>query len=243
MYDLNKILKLKIKNKMIIAFIALSIIPLLIAGLIGFSSNLKSLQKISIENLNKSLSMMQYKLDMFFHSMEENVYFFTSSTTFNRYINAINKEGSQEINNTTLDIIPEIMSFTHNKDYFHQIKLINRYGDELFCLEKQENGYHFFNDDELNQSGTQFYLYVAKNILPNTAAFLPTELKKGINNELIPTVSCIFHVRDSNFFGALVFQIYADSFFEILKQERSKIHGTNVMIVNKHGNYLYHAHQ
>lgn len=241
MYNINKILKLKIKSKMIIAFIALSIIPLLIAGLIGISSNLKSLQKISIENLNNSLSMTQNKLDLFFHSIEENVYFFTSSTTFNRYINAVNKEDSSEINNTTLDIIPEIMSFTHNKDYFHQIKLINKDGDELFCLEKQENSYHFFNDDELNQTGTQFYLYVAKNIPPNTAAFLPTELRKNTNNELIPTVCVIFHVQNSNFFGALVFQIYADSFFKFLKQERSKIHGTKVMLVNKDGHYLYHS--
>lgn len=241
MYNINKILKLKIKSKMIIAFIALSIIPLLIAGLIGISSNLKSLQKISIENLNNSLSMTQNKLDLFFHSIEENVYFFTSSTTFNRYINAVNKEDSPEINNTTLDIIPEIMSFTHNKDYFHQIKLINKDGDELFCLEKKENNYHFFNDDELNQTGTQFYLYVAKNIPPNTAAFLPTELRKNTNNELIPTVCVIFHVQNSNFFGALVFQIYADSFFKFLKQERSKIHGTKVMLVNKDGHYLYHS--
>ena len=241
MYDINKVLKLRIKSKMIIAFIALSTIPWLIAGLVGISSNLKSLQKISIESLNFSLSMTQNKLDMFFHSIEENVNFFISSTTFNRYVNAINKEDSPEVKNTTLDIMPEIMSFTRNKEYFHQIKLINGYGDELFCLEKRGNSYHFLNKDKLNQRGTQFYLHVANNIPPNTAAFLPTEILKDENNELISTVSCIFNVRNSNFFGALVFQIYADSFFKILKQESSKIQGTKVMLVNKVGYYLYHS--
>jgi len=239
--DINKILKLRIKSKLIFAFIALSIIPLLIVGLIGIFSNLKSLQTISIDNLYNSLSTTQNKLDLFFRSIEENVYFFTSSSTFNRYINAINNEDTSEIRNTTLDIKPDIRNFTHNKEYIHQIKLINSDGEELFCLEKQGDYYHFLPDDELNQRGTQFYLYVSRNIPPYTAAFLPTEFEKDDNKELIPTVSCIFHVQNSSFFGALVFQIYADSFFEILKQERSKIPGMKVVLVNKDGYYLYHS--
>ena len=241
MTDVNKILKLRIKNKLIIAFIALSIIPLLISGLIGVFSNLQSLQKISIEYLNNSLSMTKNKLDMFFNSIEENVYFFTSSTTFKRYTTAINNRDSSEVNNRTLDIIPDIRSLTHKKEYLHHIKLINNEGDELFCLEKKGDNYHFLNEDELNQRGTQFYLYVARNILPNTAAFLPTEFEKDENEELIPAVSCIFRVQNSDFFGALVFQIYADSFFEILEQEESKIPGTVVMLVNNDGFYLYHS--
>lgn len=226
---------------MLIAFIALSLISVVIVGILGIVSNVNSLRQISIKNLKYDLSETQRKLDLFFITMEENVYFFTSSFSFDRFIDAVNSENSTKIDQAISDLMPEIMSFTHSRDYFYQIKFIDRNGNEQFVVENRDGNYEWLKRTELNKTGTRFYLYMANNILPNTASFLPVELKENNSDKLIPAVCCIYHVRKPNFFGILVFQIYAESFFKIINSESIRNPTAEVMLVNKEGFYLFHS--
>lgn len=226
---------------MLIAFIALSLIPVAIVGILGIVSNVNSLRKISINNLKYDLAETQKRLDLFFRTIEENVYFLTSSGSFDRFVEAINSRDTLKIDVAIFDLMPEIMSFTHNRNYFYQIKFIDRYGDEQFIVENVNENYKWLKRSELNRSGTRFYLYIANNILPNTASFLPVELKENNLNKLIPAVSCIYHVRKPNFFGVLVFHIYAEDFFELVNHENIINPSAKVMLVNKEGYYLFHS--
>lgn len=226
---------------MLIAFIALSLIPVLIVGFIGIGTNVNSLRQISFKNLNYALAEMQTNLDLFFRSIEENVHFFTSSTTFDHFIKAVDSENTFEIERSIDDLLPEVLSFTHNRDIFYQIMFIDKNGDKQFVVQKSDLGYELIKRSEVNGRGTKFYLYIANNIPPNTASFIPVELRERTSKKFIPAISCIYHVRKKDFFGVLILQIYADSFFELINQENLNIPPATIMLVNSDGYYLYHS--
>ncbi len=239
--DMNKLLKLKIRSKLIIAFIALSLIPVLIVGITGIVSNAKALREIAIKNLEDALSETHNKLDLFYTSVEGNISFFISSYTFDHFVKALESKDSIIIGNAITDLMPDVMSFTRNERLFYQIRFISNEGIELFGMEDQDSVYTFLRQKDLNKTSTRFYLYVAENIPANTASFLPIELMSSDREMLIPAVSCIYHVSKPGFFGVLVMQIYAEKIFSMVENEKKGIPGAKTMIVNGDGFYLYHS--
>ncbi|HEC44628.1 MAG TPA: HAMP domain-containing protein, partial [Bacteroides sp.] len=240
-FDLNKRFKLKIRSKLIIAFIALSLIPVLIVGLTGIISNTWALREIAMKNLEDALSDTQNELDLFYTSVEGNISFLLSSFTFDNFIKALDSRDSTIIETAISDLIPDIMSFTRNEKLFYQIKFISSEGVEMFGLVDQDSVYAFLRQEDLNNTSTRFYLYIAENIPANSASFLPVELMSTDRESLIPAISCIYHVSKPGFFGVLVLQIYAEKFFSIVENKDDDIPGVKKMITNKEGYYLYHS--
>ena len=78
-FNINKLLKLKIRSKLVIAFTALSLLPVLIVGSIGITTNIKSLRQISINNLDHDLMEIKKDLDLFFYGIEDKIFFLISS--------------------------------------------------------------------------------------------------------------------------------------------------------------------
>ena len=226
---------------MIISFIALSIVPVFIIGLLGINSNVKSLRKISIENLKYTLAETQKESDMFFHSVEGNIHFITSVVAFDNFISMLNTNNSDKFKKATNELQPEILSFIQNQKYLYQIKLIDNNGDEQLIVENIDGNYQLLNRLELNKTATKFYSYIAQKLFPNTLTFIPTEIKERKSLKIIPTISCIYHLKKTSFDGALVLQIYAKNFFNILGKERFDFSNTKVMLVNNQGYYLYHS--
>jgi PAS domain S-box-containing protein len=239
--DLNRILKLKIRSKLIIAFIALSLIPVLIVGLTGISSNAKAMREIAINNLDDALSDTQKELDLFYSSVENNVSFLISSFTFNNFITAFNSEDSADIENAISELMPDVISLTRNESLFYQIRFISSEGTELFGVEDDDSAYSFLRQSDLNNTSTRFYRYIAENIPANTASFLPVELISSDHERLVPSISCIYHIRKKEFFGVLVLQIYADKFFRLVENDRPGLPGVQTIIANNEGFYLYHS--
>ncbi|NIR49388.1 MAG: PAS domain-containing protein, partial [Aliifodinibius sp.] len=180
------------------------------------------------------------RLEVFFEGMEENIHSLTASSSFRRLINKIDDHEALRSSPITSDLLAEFMAFAERKPIFYQIKFIDFDGDEIFAITQAAGGYRIVPEKELNKTGTNFYLYLARETPPNKAVFIPVELK-GNRNELIPGISCIYTVYDSGFSGILVFQIYARSFFKIVEQETPHSPEGTVMLVNADGYYLYHS--
>ncbi|MFQ6675069.1 MAG: ATP-binding protein [Fidelibacterota bacterium] len=239
--DLNRILKLQIRGKLAIAFAGLSILPVLVVGFLGISSNVKSMRQMAFETLGHDLLSIKERLGSFFQGMEDNLHFLTSSSSFDHVLEALRNEDKGELQAAIAEFMPELEAFAGLRNTVYQIKFIHRDGDEVFGLERWEDGYRRLSDNELNQKGTQFYLYLARQIPPNSATFIPVELQRRGTSRLLPAVSTIYPVYRPDLVGILVCQIYAEAFFGIVEQEPPHGPPGTVMLVNAEGYYLYHS--
>lgn len=240
-FNLNQFLKLHIRGKLAIAFAGLSIVPVLIVGILGISKNVQSLHQVAIENLTHDLLAIKEQLRSFFQGLEDNIYVITASPSFQNFVHAVNKQDELEISRTSNELFPELISFAQHKGIFYQIKFINSEGDDIFIIEQKDDQYRVLTSEELNKSGANFYLYLARNIPANQATFVPVELISRNFQRLLPAISCVYPVHSENFAGLLIFQIYAQTFFKIFEQQTPHSTAGKVMLVNVDGHYLYHS--
>lgn len=240
-FDLNRVLKLQIRGKLAIAFAGLSILPVLVVGFLGISSNVRSMRQMAFETLDRDLLSIKERLGSFFQGMEDNLHFLTSSSSFDRVLEALQVQDDEQLQTAISELMPELKAFASLRNTVYQIKFIHRDGDEVFGLERRQDAFERLSQDELNQKGTQFYLYLAGQIPPNRATFIPVELQRSGTSELLPAVSCIYPLHHNDLAGILVCQIYAEAFFGIAEQETPHGPPGTVMLVNAEGYYLYHS--
>jgi len=239
--EMGRLVKLKIRSKLIVAFIALSAVPVLIVGITGIVSNTRALREIAINNLEETLAATQRELDLFYSSVEGDISFIVSSATFAHFANALQNRDSSEIEAAITELTPYIMSFTRNEALYYQIRFISSEGLELFGIEDRDGTYVFQRQSDLNKTATRYYLYIADNVSANSASFQPTELRSPDTKTLIPTISCVYKVVKQGFTGILVLQIYAESFFGMMESDAKGITDAETMIVNREGFYLFHS--
>ncbi len=242
-FNINRFLKLHIRGKLAIAFAGLSILPVLVVGILGISKNVQSLHQVAIEDLNHDLLAIKERLRSFFQGLEDNIHIITASPSFHNFVDAVNQHDELRISRASNELLPELISFAQHKRIFYQIKFINCAGDEIFIIEQKDDQYAALPTEELNNSGTIFYLYLAQNIPANRATFIPVELISRNFQRLLPAVSCIYPLYSKNFTGLLIFQIYAEPFFKIFEQQTPHSTAGKVMLVNADGYYLYHSQQ
>jgi PAS domain S-box-containing protein len=240
-FNINKWLKLQIRGKLATAFAGLSILPVLVIGYLGISSNVRSLRQIAVESLNHDLVAIKERVAAFFQGFEDNLHFIAASSSFQRFAEVINEADGRMASSAKAELLPELVSFAQRKNIFYQIKFISRKGKEAFVVERRRERYQVLPDDELNRYDTLFYLYLAEEIPPNQATFIPVELRGGKDRSLFPAISCIYPVHQPELAGLLVLQIYAQSFFAIIEQETPHSPTGTVMLVNAEGHYLYHS--
>lgn len=232
---------LNIKFKLIIAFMTLSVIPAILIGFISIISNISSYKEIAINNLSEDLYVIKSQLDNFSVSLEEKINFFTASKSFNDFIVVVGNNDQKSIDKAIEGILPGLLAFTTHSDLYYQIKYIDDRGDEIFLLNHYQERYNLIPEHQLNLTGTKFYLYLVNNISPNTALLLPVEQIMAGSMKPIPTITCIYNVVKSDKSGILVFNIYADKFFELLNLDSPHSSSGNVMLADVNGYYLYQS--
>ncbi|MDE5417628.1 ATP-binding protein [Labilibaculum sp. DW002] len=240
MINFNKILHINIRDKFVVAFITLSLLPIIIFGIWGIHSNLRLQREIATNDLNNELKEIKGELEHFFYGLEENIYFLTASNAFETFTQQYNREKGVQRHELVKSLLPEVLTFTRQKDMFYQIKLIDFEGEELFQVVQQNASYHLVPPIDLNQGGSRYYLYVAQQIEPNTATFSPAEIIPIKSSTPIQTICCIYHIQQSDFNGALIIHIKADSFYRIIESSKN-LFPRKIMLVDDHGYYVYHS--
>ncbi|WP_421917877.1 ATP-binding protein [Marinifilum sp.] len=240
MINFNKILHINIRDKFVVAFLTLSLLPIVIVGSWGIHSNLQLQRELATNDLNNELKDIKGELAHFFYGLEENIYFLTSSNSFKNFTQQYQSDNDYQQQEIVTSLLPEVLTFTRQKDMFYQIKLIDFEGEELFQVVQQNSSYHLVKPGDLNQGGSRYYIYVAQQTKPNSATFSPTEIIPVNGSTPIQTICCIYHVQQPDFKGALIIHIKADSFYRIIESSRN-LFPRKIMLVDDHGYYVYHS--
>jgi len=240
--NLNRILRLQIRGKLAIAFTALSILPVIIVGLFGLTSNIATLRRVAIEDLNHDLLTTKARVANFIAGFEESVDLLTKSASFQKFIYAVDAGDSLGLSRALQDVQPDLITFAQQKQLFYQIKYFDRLGDEYFVVEQYgKNGYRSHLPSELNQTGSTLYFYLVDRNPEKRVLVLPAEFRGPEHENLLPSIVCVYPVRQPKLTGILVFHIKAEAFFDVIEQETAHNLDGNIMLVNSEGTYLYHS--
>lgn len=247
MIKINKLFPwLSIRNKLIIAFTGLSLLPILIVGIYGIVSNTNMMKHNAIQNLNHDLSLLQENTANLMAGIESDLRLIQNSYLNENLLNS-SKDQSSLLNARTIKSLNnELLSFVKTRKIYYQIRFMNYLGNEISCVKSEtsrlNNGScEIIPKNELRQFPEVYYLYLVKGLAKGQIALAPAELR-GTNNKLIPVVSFampVFYGKEKS--GILIADVYVKSLFGSLQTYNPLVQNEEVILASSDGHYLYHS--
>ncbi len=247
MFKLNKFLPwLSIRNKLIIAFTGLSLLPIMVVGVYGIVTNTKMMRHIAIQNLNHDLSLLQENTASLMSGIESDLRLIQNSYLNKNLLNTSKDQHYFLQTHTIKDLNDGLLSLVKSRRIYYQIRVMDYLGNEISRVQSEssnltDDSYQIVARNELRPFPEVYYLYLVKNLSKGQIALAPAELR-GTNNKLIPVVSFAVPIsygdKES---GILIADVYVKSLFGSLQTYKPLAQDEEVILASSDGHYLYHS--
>ncbi|MDE3057052.1 MAG: PAS domain S-box protein [Bacteroidota bacterium] len=246
MVNLNKIFPhLSIRNKLLIAFGGLSILPMAVIGVYGILSNIQTMKNAALEELTENVQAIREKTSNFFEVISSDMQLMRNSTSLGKWIRSgAALSSSHDANIQQLG--KELLALAETKNIYYQLRLIDRTGDEqlrIECVNPNDSAkvYRIVPARELRQSSEAYYFLLVKNQRFKKISFAPAELidKK---NERVSVMSFAMPLAGKQgLAGILIADVFEKEFIRVIESKRQFDLSRKVMLATAEGFFLYHS--
>ncbi len=251
MLELNRLNKLfpwlSIRNKLIIAFVGLSILPIILVGIYGIISNTRSMKDSAVQNLDHDLSLIQENTANLIVNIERDMLLIQRSYLNSRVRSDMNKEAYSSDENNIKNLDNELLSFAETRDIYYQLRIVDDEGNEVARIQSSsadsKEKFKIIPANELRHVPQVYYFLLTKNLTKNQIALAPAELLSP-NNKIVPVISfampLLSHDKE---IGILIADVFVKNLFNTLRTYRSLNPDEKVILVSGDGHYLYHSQE
>ncbi len=135
MINLNKIFPwLSIRNKLLIAFGGLSILPMIFVGTYGTLSNFQTMKTAALEGLTLDVQTTREKTADFLQNVSSDLRVIQSSPSVKEWTSE-RSSGRRPNENELQRVGKELLALAKTKPVYYQIRLLDNTGDELIRVE------------------------------------------------------------------------------------------------------------
>ena len=247
MFELNKLFPwLSIRSKLIIAFVGLSVLPIIFVGIYGIISNTKSMKQITNQNLDHDLSLIQGNTANLIASIERDLMLIQNLYLGNQIRTAMRNEAYSPEAHNIKNLEGELLSFTKTREIYYQIRIVDDEGNEIARVQSDSSGsavnaYSIVPQNELRHTPQIYYLLMVKGLSKDQIGLAPAELLSP-DNKLVPVISFAMPLFFKNKkVGILIADVFVKNFFRTLQTYKTLNPEEKVILVSGDGHYLYHS--
>ena len=238
--------RLTIRTKLIVAFVGLSIIPVILVGLYGLYSNVKTLQEIALEDLTHDVATVRERSGSLLASVKGDLITLRGSSLMNTLTGEL-RSGPDGAARTIRElVVPELLAFVKTKGIYYQLSLLDEKRDELARIECSDiadsaRNIRVVPPEEYEGSSSDLYFLLAKDLGDDQVVFAPAELRyKG--NKQIPVINFVTPLFTGNQrVGLLRASVFAGNLFGVMQTQRALGADEKIVLVGSDGYYLYHS--
>lgn len=246
MLNVNKIFPwLSIRNKLLIAFGGLSILPVLFIGMYGLFSNIQTMRHAALEDLTSDVQTTREKTANFFSDVSSDLRVIQNSPSVASMENFLSSE--TPIPQYTCDQVgKELLSLVKIKGVYYQFRVLDENGDERLRVEctnpnDQIKTFRIVPRRELQQTPTSYYFLFIDSTHTNRITITPAEVRFD-NNQQIPVISFAIPLRHKNSIaGMVIANVFEKDFIRVIENKQNFSFHPKVMLVTGDGHYLYHS--
>jgi len=246
MINLNKILPwLSIRNKLLIAFGGLSILPMIFVGTYGTLSNLHTMKNAALEGLTLDVQTTREKTADFLENVSSDLRVIQNSPSMERWTQE--RLLSNHSNNRELEqVSKEFLALARTKPIYYQVRLLDNSGDELIRVECANPNdslktYRIVSQSELRQGRSAFYFLLVNSASYGKITLAPAEVEHG-SGERIPVISFAMPLAgEHGLSGIVIANVFEKNFIRVIERKRQFEFNSKIMLVTGDGHYLYHS--
>ena len=235
-----------IRAKLLIAFVALSVLPVLCVSLYGILVNVRTTESIALENLMHDVTTTRGRASNFLANVEGDIRVLLNSTDVDGYIRAADHDGSRDRNSRLRQLAAELLAFARTKGIYYQIRIVSEEQEEALRIESDDildsvSHFSIVPPEELRRGGQAYYFALTENLRRGDIVFSPVELTFH-RSQRIPVLSFATPLfGPTKRVGLLITNVFAGNLFKELEAQRNLGMDETVVLVSSDGHYLYNS--
>lgn len=235
----------KIRNKLLLVFILLTLVPVIIISVYGVYSNTQALKASSIKKQNIKVSLLATEIDNFLLNVNSDLFYLRDASALQGLLEvrndplvdgAVKEKAWQRVSN-------DFLHFSEQRKIYHQIRFLDTDGQEVVRVNRPNNSSVIVSNDKMQNKKGRYYFDDAIKLGKGDVMISPLDLnrEKGkIEEPIRPTIRYGTPVFDANnqLQGIVLVNVLASKFLSLLR-DASDDKETLIMVDNK-GYYLFH---
>ncbi len=247
LFGLRKIFpRLQIRAKLLIAFVGLSVLPVLFVGSYGIYENIGATERIALENLTHDVSTTRGRASNFLANVEGDLRVLLNSTDMQRYVSSFDNGDRQARDMRLRQLTEELLAFARTKGIYYQFRVVGEDREEALRIESEDildSVPHFSSlpPSQLRHERESYYFLLTDSLLRGEIVFSPVELVYR-GNQRLPILSFASPLYGSTGrVGLLIANVFAGYLFNELEAQRNLGMNEKVVLVSSDGHYLYNS--
>ncbi len=210
----------KIRNKLLIAFILVSLIPLIALGGYALTSISGALRDASNNSLKEKVTLVSFGIEDVLKNVTTDLFYLRDSTPLSTFLDT----GMTE--QTKLGLERDFLAFSRHKKIYHQIRFLDTRGEEIVRVDRNNGESKVVPRNKLQNKKDRYYYADTIKLGHGELMISPLDLNHEhgqVEKPLRPVIRYGTPVFDNNkrLQGIVLFNVLADTFLEFVRKENS----------------------
>ena len=232
----------KIRNKLLLAMLVVTVLPLLLVGGYSLYSTMNSLRQNNILALENKVSLISERVSNFLENISSDLFYLRDSSAVNLYLSSL--AGDTDSSQLLLEnLIHNLQVFSDKRKIYSQIRFIDTKGMERVRVNYDGRRTHVTAKNELQNKKGRYYFDDTIQLKKGELMISPLDLnrEKGeIEIPIHPTIryaTPVFNEKDE-LQGIIVLNVLAKNFLNIISKESTP--EETLVFIDNEGYYYYH---
>ncbi len=230
----------KIRNKLLFAFVLISLIPLVVVGGYALTSISGSLKSASSGKLNDKVIILSSQIEDFLKNVSNDLFYLRDSTALRTMIGDGVGEVDRGLARQKLE--EDFLAFSRHKKIYHQVRFLDVSGMEIVRVDRNRDESAIVAHDRLQNKKQRYYFADTAELTNGQLMISPLDLNRErgkVEKPLRPVIRYGTPVYDKNnqFRGIVLFNVMADKFLELTRKKSGR---EQILFIDNDGYYYSH---
>ncbi len=233
----------KIRNKLLFAFILVSLIPLVVLGGYALTNITKSLRSTNTSKLSDKVSLISFEIEDFLKNVSNDLFYLRDSVPLQAMVaDMANMEIGQSAA-ARKNLEQDFLAFSKHKKIYHQVRFLNADGMEVVRVDRNHGKSIIVPRARLQNKKNRYYFADTAKLASGKLMISPLDLNREhgkVEKPLRPVIryGTPVYAPNGQLRGIVLFNVLADKFLDLVHKKNTG--HEEVLFVDGKGFYYSH---
>ncbi len=234
----------KIRNKLLLVLIIVTLVPALLMGSYSLFSTSKVLREnVLASHINRE-NLIQERIENLFSGVEADIFFLSDFNALHLYLSATEGEGSHAQRLLLSNLRSSLKKFSEQKKIYQQVRFINTDGQEVVRIDRTNGKSNNISDTHLQNKAKRDYFINTVKLDKDDLFISPLELNREngeVSKPIQPTIRYSTPVYDktNNLRGIVVINVDANNLISVISDQNQP--EEKLLFIDPQGFYYYNS--
>ena len=216
----------KIRNKLLFAFILVSLIPLVVLGGYALTNISQSLRSINTSKLNDKVSLISFEIEDFLKNVSDDLFYIRDSVPLQTMISDMATMDTEQLERARKNLEQDFLAFSKHKKIYYQVRFLNADGMEVVRVDRKGRKSFVVDRTHLQSKKNRYYFADTAKLADGKLMISPLDLNREhgkVEKPLRPVIryGTPVYARNGQLRGIVLFNVTADKFLDLVRKKNT----------------------